>query len=306
MRQLVETIKKLRAAGYPPIFIYMYDETWHFIDRMFEAVQPVLGHNVVLEPSIYAWALQNRRNDSDAYIGEAFSLPHRDYEFGESWENGRITLLTIWMPFTDATLENGCMFMLPREFDEYFDTPQHGNHMRSARPGAPIDDARRKRRRDEDDADGAAKIRHSPFEDHELRLKFDIGAARALPGAAGTFFSWAGNTVHWGSHSMRRAPEPRMSMALVFKRAHMRRTHLQEELPPLSRAQMRVACMDMSLRLRLIAKGISLFRWWWGGALPERMLNPVLLADLRTAFTLAYNATGGDIMRHVLPEGVRE
>lgn len=53
---------------------------------------------------------------SQQYIGNSFALPHRDFNFTESNDpDGRPKMLSIWVPVTDATLNNGCMYVLPGE-----------------------------------------------------------------------------------------------------------------------------------------------------------------------------------------------
>ena len=129
----------------------------------------------VLEPSVFAWAVQPpapatpllrgapasapaKTASAAAEIGANFSLPHRDYSFSESWapaplcspsclcarcagdapgaacsgcgqnssgaacscsSGGQghslgLSLVCVWVALTEATLDNGCMFALPR------------------------------------------------------------------------------------------------------------------------------------------------------------------------------------------------
>ena len=83
-------------------------------------------------------------------IGQSFGLPHRDYPASESWfieqggggvdgnadgtkgTPGVVTdavttiapkLLNVWIPLNDVTLDNGCIHVLPREFDTCFAHP---------------------------------------------------------------------------------------------------------------------------------------------------------------------------------------
>jgi len=68
-------------------------------------------------------------------IGSNFSLPHRDYSAEEAWttgggggDDGRWgdpNLLCVWMPVTDATLDTGCLYMVPRGADKCWGDPAH-------------------------------------------------------------------------------------------------------------------------------------------------------------------------------------
>jgi hypothetical protein len=96
---LTHAVTAMRAAGWPPVFAFMLDEAWALVRHAFRAVAPVLGADCVLEPSLFAWALQRQAasgagrsraaaahgaGGSDAaaapVIGAAFTLPHRDYK----------------------------------------------------------------------------------------------------------------------------------------------------------------------------------------------------------------------------------
>lgn len=147
LAKLSATIRALQAAGWPPVFIFVYDEVWSVIDSIFDVMQPILGDDCVLEPSVFCWALL-RNIDARAStaltedtpsnappIGNSFSLPHRDYPHTECFDsNGNPCLLNIWVPFTPTTVDNGCIYVLPKEFDDLFDKPSHELHMKSAIP----------------------------------------------------------------------------------------------------------------------------------------------------------------------------
>ena len=43
----------------------------------------------------------------------------RDCTYSDAWSSdGTAKVLTVWIPVTDVTVDNGCMFVIPREFDE--------------------------------------------------------------------------------------------------------------------------------------------------------------------------------------------
>ena len=39
------------------MFVFLFDEPWLLIDRMFELGSPILGKDCVFESSMYGWAL---------------------------------------------------------------------------------------------------------------------------------------------------------------------------------------------------------------------------------------------------------
>jgi len=55
-------------------------------------------------------------------VSDNFAKPHRDYEFSQcNTEDGDPFILVIWMPVSDSTLDNGCMYVLPKDADADFD-----------------------------------------------------------------------------------------------------------------------------------------------------------------------------------------
>ena len=47
----------LVRAGWPPVFVYMYDEVWRAIDAIWDLMARFLGDDCVLEPSFFAWCV---------------------------------------------------------------------------------------------------------------------------------------------------------------------------------------------------------------------------------------------------------
>ena len=88
-------------------------------------------------------------------------------------DNGLPLLGTIWIPLTDVTPLNSCMYLLPVDKD----------------PHVP------------DNLD-ATTIRQESIQD-----------IRALPCKAGSILYWNPNVLHWGSNGSEYAGEPRMSFA---------------------------------------------------------------------------------------------
>ena len=55
-------------------------------------------------------------------MGGNFGVPHRDAAYGVSHTpDGRPSIVGVWIPVVDATLENGCMFVVPRERDRLYE-----------------------------------------------------------------------------------------------------------------------------------------------------------------------------------------
>lgn len=117
VKLIAETIEKIHALGLPPIFIYVYDETWQIFRRLSKIVTPILDENYKITiAGMWAWRIDQ--------TGSGFSI-HRDIYAKDTRADGRPAHLTVWIPFTDATPENSCMHMLPINLD-----PNYPDNMR--------------------------------------------------------------------------------------------------------------------------------------------------------------------------------
>ena len=134
-------------------------------------------------------------------VGQNFGLPHRDFSYDEAHfpgPEGLPRVCNVWIPLTDATVDNGCLWVIPKEFDPMYAQPDHYDHSRPATPA---------------------------FEKGVTKLRFPVAAARPLPCAAGSAIAWH-NVIHWGGACGKRAPVPRIAIAATFKVRGSRATHL--------------------------------------------------------------------------------
>jgi len=176
---------------------------------------------VVLEPTFAAYHLSHAtaQEHGNAYSGTNFSLPHRDYTHADSFDaHGAPKVLTLWVPVSEVAPDNGCMMVVPREFDPYHDRDDAARHM---------------------------LVQHSGWLAGKSFLAFPLGGARALaPAAPATVMGWAGSTIHWGTNCHAGAAgRPRASIAWVFKRADAPHAPVA---PPLARAD--VAALSLARR----------------------------------------------------------
>eukprot|EP01116_Phalansterium_solitarium_P001701 TRINITY_DN11517_c0_g1_i1.p1 TRINITY_DN11517_c0_g1~~TRINITY_DN11517_c0_g1_i1.p1 ORF type:complete len:461 (+),score=103.89 TRINITY_DN11517_c0_g1_i1:124-1383(+) len=237
MSAIVRAVLAVKAAGWPPIFAFVFDELWHLVASLWPAMDGQLGVECLLEPSMFIYALD--RNDpttKSGYVGGNFGFPHRDFPYDESIDprDGSAKTLSIWIPLNDATLDNGCMYVVPREFDAHFDKPDDYAHMRCATPGA----------------DGVLS-----------KLRFDMCGARPLPAKRGSILGWHGNLIHWGSRCSKNAAEPRVSLACSFRRFDAPRTHVEGSIPSIRRQD--VLGFTLEQRLQMIANSLLTYKYWY-------------------------------------------
>mmetsp|Transcript_32484 Transcript_32484/g.97256 ORF Transcript_32484/g.97256 Transcript_32484/m.97256 type:complete len:476 (-) Transcript_32484:51-1478(-) len=237
---LVEGVGRIKAAGWPAAFLLLYDQPWQVAEALFEVIGPLLGSgadDVELESDIAIWALEKRVSDG-RYVDGNFSTPHRDSNYKDSvCADGSPIKLSVWLPLVDSTLDNGCMYVLPKNCDALFDKPSDRLHMAAAK------------RNDEGD----------------LICRFPIHHVRPLPAPAGSVLSWMGNLIHWGSSCSphKSVEQPRISMALTLRK---REYHHDEKVASVTgRAPMaRHLLRDMKLknRLSVVGKSLIMYHHW--------------------------------------------
>jgi hypothetical protein len=204
MRLAMQT---LREHGLPPAFGYVYDQFWDIArGPSFRAlVTDAFGPGCRQSPRV--WAFHIGTDD-----GASGWPPHVD--------GGNLThttdRITLWLPMTDATLENGCMNVVPKHL---------------LPPSLPDDFA--------NDASGV-----SPRVWRTM-----LQGARALPARAGSLLAWDFQVVHWSSFCDG-AIEPRMSLAVEIIGGTAE--PVESELPLFDLASL----PPFKERLRAIAKGI--------------------------------------------------
>jgi hypothetical protein len=161
---LVAAIEQLRAQGWHAQFAFVFDEFWTlaWAGGLREIAAALLGQGPLLIPAVAVHYV-----DVGGSRGWA---PHTD---GTQFDDR----LTTWVPLTDATLVNGCIYVVPRSED--------------------LDEA---------------MTRFNTVETTHADAVALMQRARALPAPAGSVLGWAFDVLHWGSVSLG-APTPRVSVA---------------------------------------------------------------------------------------------
>ena len=155
---LVASARRLRDAGFPPAALLLADALWDAVLPAFDAARALLGGDCVMDESAFVFALDARvagGSGGSRRCGGNFPLPHRDFTFDEAVDaTGRPRILSVWIPLTDATTMNGCLYIvrtrarraggaeltplpsrlaqLPRMHDALWDQPRNESHMRAA------------------------------------------------------------------------------------------------------------------------------------------------------------------------------
>lgn len=167
-------VSTLFQRGIPLAFAFVYDELWQAFRSLSEFLSHVLGPGYRALPDFWVWHV----NPSDDAVGWG---PHRDRLSATLDDDNSPRTLTVWLPFSDATPLNGCMYMLPAHRDPRF-----------------------------------VQRRWDGEDNTVVRNLQDI---RALPATAGTLFAWNQAVLHWGGRGSDLGAAPRISAAFEFQRS---------------------------------------------------------------------------------------
>jgi hypothetical protein len=176
--RLRRCIKTVVSHGHAASYALVYDEFYHVMAKLTNVLTPVLGPDFQLVPDEFA-AYYLPPDDQ-----AAGTPPHRDsLRTATSIEpDGTPTLVNVWIPLTDATTLNSCIYVLPAHRDPHY--PRRGG-------GA---------------APGTITLRTG-----------DLPSIRALPAQAGSVLCWSTHLLHWGARSSQEATHPRVSFAVYYQ-----------------------------------------------------------------------------------------
>ena len=246
MEAIALTMSNLVAAGWPPVFIFLFDQPWRLCLRLFDLMAPILNdEETTLEASMHAWALEkppipstdssSSSSSTKEKVGSNFGVPHRDITFKNCHNevDGSPDILSIWIPVVDVNSENGGMMVIPREADKQF------------------------------------SIDNLPKDQDPFSHRFPYASVKPLsPISAGTTLIWHPNLIHWGAAcSPYSTLPPRKSIAMAFRVRDERRKSTEKEITrygrlPFRRQELLEGGPDYKARLRMIVKSLILYNVW--------------------------------------------
>lgn len=166
---LNRALDAVASAGWPSSFVFVFDEAWQAARA--PVLKPILES--VLGPGYrqicHVWA-----HVVKPVVGASGWSPHTD---GHTDTNPR-GRMSVWLGLTEATLDNGCMHVVPRKTTE----------------SSP-------------DLIPRFQKREGQFMRAEVASL--LQAAHALPTAPGDALGWGFDIIHWGGVVRRSGPERR-------------------------------------------------------------------------------------------------
>lgn len=116
LADMAQAIVRLVERGLVPPFCFMYDEFWVMFFRLQQLMNRLLGEGYAMLPDFWAWHVDPR-------AGQSGWKAHRDKGTKSLFPDGRPKSLTVWLPLTDATTLNGCMYIVPAYMDPTYNRP---------------------------------------------------------------------------------------------------------------------------------------------------------------------------------------
>ena len=194
-----------QGAGWHATFVFVYDEFWRAFrgSQLLRFLTGALGENFGQLP--YIWG----------HFVPANSRGWRPHVDGPS----NLKKLTVWLALNDATLENGCMYVVPRNAET------------------------------EKISDQFLTIESI---DREEAMKL-LQNVKALPAPSGSYLGWGPYLIHWGSASGPLAAG-RISISAEFA---ARPSNSLADAPTLLDLRPDAPLPSFSTRLRLIAHALQ-------------------------------------------------
>lgn len=168
LRDGIEVVKR---AGWPPVFAFVYDQLWLAgrAPSLLRLVSAILGPGYKQSSNLWAHYV-NPKKDATGWP------PHADHYDSPD-------RVTVWIALNDATLDNGCLYLIPKDR-----IPQRiVETLYGPQGSVPVDDVR-----------------------------VMLQSALALPVLGGTVIGWQHDVIHWGSCHRGEQEEPRISISQEF------------------------------------------------------------------------------------------
>ena len=101
--RLRDGVERVRAAGWPPVFVAVFDEFWTVVrtPSFVRLASSLLGDGYRYLPNVWAHYVSSDRQ-------VAGWAPHVDGPYGSE-------RMSIWLPLTEATTRNGCIGLVPKD-----------------------------------------------------------------------------------------------------------------------------------------------------------------------------------------------
>lgn len=132
---LAKAAGRLAEMGLPIAFLFLFDQAWQSFYSLHDLLAHILGWDYKALPAFWAWHIRP---------GGSGWVPHRDRGRRSLAPDGTPLSLTLWIPLSEASLQNSCIYVLPSYHDLTYNTAKETVHdtaspMAVALPAVPGD-----------------------------------------------------------------------------------------------------------------------------------------------------------------------
>ena len=167
---MLGAVERIRTAGWPMVFTYVYDEFWTIFrtPSIVRFLNQLLGAGYLQTAGVWTYYV-------DPISHASGWPPHVD-----SCDNGERT--SIWIPLTDASIDNGCMYVIPAD---------------RVPPALP-----------------RSYLNWASVSQAELAAL--LHNVTPLPATPGSVLGWNNRLIHWGGRAIKSEVRARVSVAAEF------------------------------------------------------------------------------------------
>ena len=168
--RMYKCVETLHRSGWPPPFSFVYDEFWSVLrtPSLVDLLGRKLGTGYLQTAPVWTYRVNPQARASGW-------SPHVDSRNNEE-------RLTVWIPLTDASIGNGCMYVIPQD---------------RVPPALP-----------------ASYLDWTAVSRDELGIL--LRNVIPLPATVGSVLGWNNSLIHWGGRALEPAAPPRISIGVEF------------------------------------------------------------------------------------------
>ncbi len=137
LRPYLKLLQKMFDSDIPPVFAFVYDEFWEFQARLQFMVESFLGKDSKLMPTVWIWYVDASKEkailkEDDKELAtrslySGFYGPHRDKGKRGLNPDGSPKILSFWLPLTEASPLNSCIYLVPANRDPTYNTDEENS-----------------------------------------------------------------------------------------------------------------------------------------------------------------------------------
>lgn len=131
LQDMAKCIERIKALDMHPVWCFVYDEFWVLSTKIHSYIKSALGSRYRKLPEMWAWHVDPAKQERGWKI-------HRDRGPDTIFEDGTPKALSIWIPLTNTTQENGCIHIVPAYDDIDYKNTKYTEELHDASKVVPL------------------------------------------------------------------------------------------------------------------------------------------------------------------------